>query len=123
MKSTLHLHLRQLRFFAYHGLYEEEKKLGNEFELNIDVSFKPENEVVHHLDETINYTSVYELAKSEMGKPRELLETYLCELAAVLKRNFPAITALDITLYKLQIPLSNFEGRIGLSLKRKYKSN
>jgi len=33
------LHLEKLQFFAYHGLYEEEKKLGNEFELNISASF------------------------------------------------------------------------------------
>jgi dihydroneopterin aldolase len=33
------IELKQLRFLAYHGLYAEERKTGNEFEINLSVSF------------------------------------------------------------------------------------
>ena len=114
------LHLEKLKFFAYHGLYEEEKKLGNEFELNISVSFPSEKNIIKHLDDTINYAAIYELAKSEMLQPRELLETYLSELAEKIKTAYPDIRKLSMSLYKLQMPITNFEGRIGVEIEKEY---
>lgn len=114
------LHLSNLRFFAYHGLYEEEKRLGNAFELNISVSFFSTRPVVEGIEETINYASVYELARSEMLQPRELLETFLSQLAEKIKVAYPQIVKLRMNIYKLQMPLTNFEGRIGVEIEKDY---
>ena len=114
------LHLEKLQFFAYHGLYDGEKRLGNEFELNISVSFFSTKPVVDEIDDTINYAAVYELAKSEMLQPRELLETFLSELAQKIKQQFPQITKLKMSLHKLQMPLNNFQGRIGVEIEKEY---
>ncbi|MFT4094422.1 MAG: dihydroneopterin aldolase [Niabella sp.] len=114
------LHLEKLKFFAYHGIYEEEKKLGNEFELNISVSFLSTKPVVEHIDETINYADVYALVKTEMLQPRELLETFLSQLAKKIKEAYPAIVKLKMSLYKLQMPITGFEGRIGIEIEKEY---
>ena len=114
------LHLEKLSFFAYHGLYEEEKKLGNEFELNISVSFFSTKPVISDIDETINYAAIYDLAKNEMLQPKELLETFLSQLAEKIKEQFPEIVKLKMSLYKLQMPLTNFKGRIGVELEKEY---
>lgn len=114
------IHLNNLRFFAYHGLYEEEKQLGNEFELNIVISFISKKEIIEHMSDTINYATIYELAKKEMLQPRELLETFLSQLAEKIKEKFPETTALKMTLYKLQMPLNNFKGKIGVEIEKNY---
>lgn len=114
------LHLEKLQFFAYHGLYEEEKKLGNEFELNISASFFSTQSVITEIDRTINYASIYELAKTEMMHPRELLETFLSDLADKLKKQFPEIVKLKMSLYKVQMPLHHFRGRIGVEIEKEY---
>ncbi len=114
------LHLSELRFFAYHGLYEEEKQMGNEFELNISVSFFSTRQVVEDLGDTINYASIYELARTEMLQPRELLETFLSQLAGKIKAAYPQVVRLKMSLYKLQMPLSNFTGRIGVEIEKDY---
>jgi dihydroneopterin aldolase len=114
------LHLEKLQFFAYHGLYEEEKKLGNEFELNISASFFSTQPVITEINQTINYAAIYELAKSEMMQPRELLETFLSDLAEKIKRQFPELVKLKMSLYKLQMPLTNFQGRIGVEIEKEY---
>ena len=35
----LTIQLNNLIFHAYHGLYEEEKIIGNDFEVNLEVKF------------------------------------------------------------------------------------
>lgn len=114
------LHLEKLHFFAHHGMYDEEKKLGNDFELNITLSFIPENDIIRHFDETINYAAVYELAKAEMLQPRELLETFVTQLAEKIKQQFPQVVQVAISLYKLSMPLTNFEGKVGVALQRNF---
>lgn len=114
------LHLSNLRFFAYHGVHEEEKLLGNEFELNISASFFSTKLVIESIDDTINYAEIYALAKSEMLQPRELLETFLSQLAEKIREAYPQVVKLKMSLYKLQMPLTNFDGRIGVELEKEY---
>ncbi len=114
------LHLDKLKFFAYHGVHEEEKLLGNEFELNISASFFSTKPVIESIDDTINYAEIYALAKSEMLQPRELLETFLSQLAEKIREAYPQLVKLKMSLYKLQMPLTNFDGRIGVELEKEY---
>lgn len=118
MLITLHLH--QLNFFAYHGVHPEEKLLGNEFELNISVSFFSTHSTINHIDETIDYSAIYTIVKAEMLQPRELLETFLSQLAEKIKETYPQITRLVMSLYKLQMPINNFKGRIGVEIEKDY---
>ena len=42
MAGMISIELKRLRFLAYHGLYAEEKKTGNEFEVNLVVNVPDE---------------------------------------------------------------------------------
>ena len=46
MKTVLTVYLNEVRFFAYHGLFEEEQKTGNEFEVNFAVSSDAVSELI-----------------------------------------------------------------------------
>lgn len=118
--SELTIHLKNLHFFAYHGLYDLEKKNGNEFELDVAISFRHAEGIIRHIDDTINYASVYEIINVEMQKPRELLETFLDELAQLLKSSFPRILNVDLTLYKLTAPIEELKGKVGVQLRRDF---
>ncbi|ANH81404.1 dihydroneopterin aldolase [Niabella ginsenosidivorans] len=120
MSQLITIRLEQLRFFAYHGLYEAEKKTGNEFEMNLAVTFTREDGIITHLADTLDYAAIYELVKAEMQRPRELLETFLTELAVLLHEQFPAIIHVSMSLYKLTVPIANFAGRVGVELEKSY---
>lgn len=120
MAQVITIHLEQLRFFAFHGLYAEEKKTGNAFEMNLSVSFQRADTVITALEDTLNYAEVYGLVKEEMQRPRELLETFLTELAATLKTRFPEITLVKMSLYKLTVPIEGFAGKVGVELERRF---
>ena len=114
------IRLQRLRYFAYHGLYEAEKKNGNKFELDVKISFRQTSEIIQNLNETIDYAAVDALIKKEMQIPRELLETLLGELAEKLKLLYPQIIKIELSLNKLTAPIPDFTGRVGVEFLKEY---
>ena len=111
----LQIHLKNLSFFAYHGIYSEERKLGNYFEVNIDIWHQPNVLPVLHIKDTIDYVSVYELVKKRMDKPTPLLETVVTEIAQSILARFSLATKIAISIDKLCPPILQFEGKVGVS--------
>jgi len=113
--------LRQLRFFANHGLYAEEKKTGNEFEVNLSVSFElPVESRPNDISATINYVSLYEMVKEEMQKPADLLETLATGIERKIKAAFPQSKKISIAIAKLHPPIPNFTGSVSVSFEKEY---
>jgi dihydroneopterin aldolase len=110
----------KLQFFAFHGLYEEEKKSGNEFEMDVKISFLPEKNIITDINETIDYATVFELIQKEMQHPRELLETFLAELAEKMKQQFPIIIGVEMKLCKRTAPINQMKGRVSVQLFRQW---
>ena len=75
MKIVLH----GAEFFAHHGFYTEEQKLGNLFIVDIEVGFTPKDHV-NDLGDTMNYEKLYDIACEQMKITRELLETVAQEI-------------------------------------------
>lgn len=119
-QDMMTIHLENLKFFGYHGLYEIEKNEGNHFEMNLLISFRLPKEIITHIDQTVNYAAVYELVSEEMKRPRELLETFLGELAELIHQKFPQVITFDATLYKLTAPIPDLTGRVGVRLHREF---
>ena len=109
-------------FFAYHGYYAEEKKIGNEFEVTIQLDYQPLQGTITGIAETINYVDVYDLLKKEMMQPRELLETLAMEIIEKLHLQHPIIKEAMITIIKVNPPIASFSGRVGVSFRKRFTS-
>ena len=119
MNPVLTIQLLNLSFYAYHGIHEEEKKRGGEFEVNVTVSHQPKINPVLHINETIDYVSVYQLLKKHMMQPRLLLETVATTFANDLFAQFAEAEELSITIIKKHPPIAAFEGSVGVSYTAK----
>ncbi len=119
----LSIHLNNLRFHAFHGLYPAEKKLGNEFEVNITVKHKAAAHTITSLHETIDYVAVYDLLKQKMSIPTPLLETLVQDFCVDLLEQFPLAQEVFINITKLYPPVSNFQGNVGVSFAMKRDSS
>ena len=75
----LTISLKGLRFYAFHGVYPEEKIIGNQFEIDLDIECIPVSGTITSISDTVNYTDLYLLIRTEMKKPTELLETFLMQ--------------------------------------------
>ena len=120
MAGLLSIELKQLRFMAHHGLYAEEKKTGNEFEVNLVVSYEPTAGTISGISDTVNYASLYYLLKKEMQEPRHLLETLVMELAEHIHVSFPRVKKVEILVTKLHVPIAKFAGTAGVSYVKEY---
>ncbi len=120
MAALITIELKKLRFPAYHGLYEEEKKTGNEFEISLAVAYTPLSGTITDLDDTVNYVALYQLLNSEMQKPRHLLETFAMEVAELIHLSFPRVKKLEISVIKLHPPIAGFTGHVGVSYQKEF---
>ncbi|HEY6063545.1 MAG TPA: dihydroneopterin aldolase [Chitinophagaceae bacterium] len=120
MTGLITIELKRLRFLAYHGLYAEEKKTGNEFEINLSVSYSPSSGTITGISDTVDYSELYTLLKTEMQHPRHLLETLVMELAEVIHVTFPKIKKIEISITKLHVPIAKFTGTAGVRFERDF---
>lgn len=105
--------LQDMHFYAYHGVYDEEQIIGNDYwiDLTIDTDFGGA-EQSDDLGDTINYETVYFICKSEMSKPRRLLEKIGADIVERLKFQFDNIQQVQITIRKQNPPLG---GKVGFA--------
>jgi dihydroneopterin aldolase len=115
MSAQFIIELKGLRFFAHHGLYEEEAKVGNEFEVDVSIVYKAPEAKVISIDQTINYAEVFRIVKDEFGQRKDLLEACALQIADRLQKQFPQIEKLTISIKKLNPPITNFVGSVGVT--------
>ncbi|HWR33410.1 MAG TPA: dihydroneopterin aldolase, partial [Chitinophagaceae bacterium] len=114
------IELKQLRFLAYHGVYSEERKMGNEFEVNLVVSYQPVSGTVSGIADTVDYSRLYELLEKEMQHPRQLMETLVMEITETIHASFPQVKEIEISIAKLHVPITKFTGTVSVKYRKEY---
>lgn len=101
------LTLKGLSFSAKHGYYEEERKHGNEFE--VDLVFKANLRNAAHrdnLEQTIDYQKAEAIVKEIMlGDSVKLIETLCLSIGEALFDAFGNVSSLNVSVRKLNPPL------------------
>jgi dihydroneopterin aldolase len=115
---TVHLH--NLLFYSFHGIHEEEKKLGNEYEVDAFVEFHENAEVIEHIDDTVNYASMYEIIKKRMSIPTPLLETIVMEIGNQIHAEYHLLKAIQISIKKLHPPIEGIQGAAGVTWEKQF---
>ncbi len=113
---TISLH--NLVFHAFHGLYEEETVLGNEFIVNASVDFDSD-EPVHNLRQTIDYVAVYDIIKQHMLQPTPLLETLAQQITQAILDFDNRIEQVSISIEKKNPPISHMQGSVSVACKKR----
>jgi dihydroneopterin aldolase len=108
--------LEEVRFFAYHGLFPEERILGNWFLLTVRVAKRVETLGFNSIDQTFDYGQIYAICEEVMSEPVDLLETVASKIAIQLKHSFAELTRYEIHVWKEQPPLGMMGGRSCVSL-------
>ena len=99
------IRLEKMRFYAYHGVMEQERRVGNDFEVTIEVWYPFEAAMESdNLDDTMNYAELYAIVEREMNKPSQLLEHVAGRIINAIKKEIPAATAGELSISKLRPP-------------------
>jgi len=111
------IHLQNLQFKAFHGLYAEEKVLGNVFEVNLTVKYQPEILPIINIDQTINYQNLFEIVERRMNVATELLETLVTFISNDIETAFPFIKHIEVSITKKNPPIKGFNGNVAVSFE------
>jgi dihydroneopterin aldolase len=102
--TTIALHGAE--FFAYHGFYPEEQKLGCRFVVDIEVDFIPQNDPADdELKHTVDYEKIYTIACEEMKHSRKLIETVAQAISDRIQRKYTYVEVIRVVIKKLSPPL------------------
>ena len=97
--------LSGMKFYAYHGVMPQERKVGNHFQVDLTVTAPLQKAVLSDdLTDTLNYAALYAVVAEEMSKPSLLIEHVAGRILKALKHQFPGIEAIDLELAKLNPP-------------------
>ncbi len=105
--------LENMEFFAHHGCFDEERKIGNRFIVNVSVenNMRPASQS-DNLADALNYQELYNVVKEEMSVPSRLLEHIAGRICKSIKLTFPEISGGVVSIAKLNPPLG---GQVGAS--------
>ena len=104
--TASYIHLRQVRFHAFHGVLSQERQVGADFVLDLKVGYPLEQAMQSdEVTDTLNYAALYDLVAHEMQQPSKLLEHLAGRMAEAIGKTFPQVTSIDLELIKLNPPM------------------
>jgi len=113
--------LEGLEFFAYHGYYDEEQKVGNKYSVDVTVHTDFDKAAEHDkLSETVNYENLYKIVSFEMNERSRLLENIAKRIIGSIFDTFPMVDIIDVSISKFNPPIGGVcrSARVSLSRNR-----
>ena len=105
IKSS-YITLTNVRFRALHGVLPQERRVGGDYTLTLRVGFDVSRAVQSDdVADTLNYATLYETARQEMGVPSQLLEHVAGRIGQRVLSEWPEVTTIDLTLTKENPPM------------------
>ena len=98
--------IKGLKFYAFHGVLEQERKVGGEYLVDIfldNVGLAATE--TDRLDDTVNYAAIVELTAREMEQPSDLIEHVAGRIVDSILRNFSTIESGMVSVTKVHPPI------------------
>ncbi len=113
--------MKKMVFFGYHGVFEEEKKQGQEFvvdmELMLDLSQAGKTD---NVEDTVSYADVYQLVKEIVEGPSfNLIEKLADEIVGKVLESFHLIDEVQVKVRKPGAPVKGKFEYFGVKICRK----
>lgn len=111
------IEIEGMEFFAYHGHYDVEQKVGNKFLVDIaletDCSKAAKSD---QLEDALDYQKVYSIVKEQMGIVSNLLEHVGGRILSELKNQFPEIENASVKISKMNPPMGGQMEKVSVIL-------
>ena len=106
MKSKGYIFLQNVCFYAFHGVMPQEQKVGGEFLVDLRVGYPLEAALQSDdVADTLNYSELYQLVKSEMEIPSKLLEHVAGRIVKKINEQFPKVSSINLKITKKNPPM------------------
>lgn len=93
--------IKGAEFYAFHGYYEEERKAGNTFVVDAEVTLKTFDSSDDNIQDTVNYESMYHIISQEMDRTQQLLETVVYNIITRFRDELENVSSATVRLEKI----------------------
>lgn len=99
--------LKDMVFYGYHGVQDEERSLGQRFIVTINLfTDDSKDQEIHKLDDTVDYTQVYTVIKNIMEiETYHLLENCANRILDEIIMKFALVQKAKISIRKPSVPI------------------
>jgi dihydroneopterin aldolase len=115
--------LKDLGFYGYHGVFEEEARLGQRFiidlELGLDLGKVGRSD---ELTDGVSYAEIYDVLKVAFETRMKLIEAAAQNVVTAVFQRFPQVSWVVIRLRKPEAPIAMVRGEVAIELHRTRES-
>ena len=117
--NTYTIRLEKLIFFGFHGVDQEETQTGQNFQLNLILTYQTSNNF-DDINKTIDYIELYQLLQNSFEEKRfNLLESLIDKMLEDIKANYKSVVYMKLNIRKPSIHIENNKDFI--SVEAEYK--
>lgn len=106
-----------MRFHAFHGCLERERKDGNIFEVDIEARMDISAAASDNLRDTLDYGEIYAAVAERMSRPSNLLEKVALDLEDIIAERFPMLESFSLTVRKCCPPVGGEVAWAGVTVE------
>lgn len=112
--------LNKMQFYGYHGVFSEENKLGQPFEVDLTVEQDLRKAgQSDDLEATVNYAELFNLCKDVMeNRVFKLVEAVAETIASEVFEKFSSVEACTVKIYKKSPPINGHYDSVGVEIQR-----
>ncbi|HBR94191.1 dihydroneopterin aldolase [Coraliomargarita sp. SDUM461003] len=105
--QTAKIELKELVFFARHGLLAEEAVLGQRFRVDVVAELDPSLDLAQDTPEsTVNYVELFDTVKTIFtGQRFNMIEAAADRIAATILERFTKVQSVTVTVKKPSVPV------------------
>lgn len=111
--------LENMEFKAYHGCYELEKIVGNNF--SVDLTIEAEIGDAAHRDDinsTVSYLTLFEIVRDQMAVTADIIENVAVRIIDAVYAEFPEVKKVTAKVSKIAPPLGGKIKKVSVTLTR-----
>lgn len=113
------IRLERMEFRALHGCYELERKVGNRFTVDLEITAELGHVAADdRVEEAVNYLTIYEVVREQMRVTQRTIERVATNIIDALYAAYPEIRHIRCTVSKLAPPLGGKLDRVSVVLER-----
>ena len=111
--------LQRMEFQALHGCYELERKVGNRFTVDLEITVELGDVAAEDsVEKAVNYLTVYEVVRAQMRVTQRTIERVAMNIIDAVYAEYAQIRHVKCTVSKLAPPLGGKLERVSVVLEK-----
>lgn len=113
------IELQDMEFYAYHGCYDAEKKVGGRFVVSLWLEYDASQPAeTDNIKDALNYQTAYEVVEKQMKITSSLLEHVCKRIIDALFEEFPQLLTAQVDLSKMAPPIGGKMKSVTVTMKK-----